>query len=220
MCTDVSTRRYRAAQAMLGMLVLLTLVLGAWQCQRGLSKQALAAAASDAHRQPPAAWSGGALPATGTRLLPQGNWLPANTFVLTPRPRQGRPGVEVITPFRLNDGRTLLVNRGWLADGQPMPASLPKAPTIELAAWPRFITLGPTPPEGMRFQHADPDAYAGWSHDARPVGYAYAVASPGLSVDLPQPYLNAERHFAYMASWWGMTLAGAALWWRFRKEAK
>lgn len=205
---------------MLGGLVLLTLLLGAWQCQRGMAKLALAAAASDAQRQAPAAWSGGALPPVGTRILPKGNWVPEHAFVLAPRSRQGQPGVEVITPYRLNDGETLLVNRGWLAEGRAMPALPSATPTVELAPWPRFITLGPTLPEGNRFQHVDPDAYARWRGGSRPVGYAYAVASPGLIVDLPRPYLNAERHFAYMASWWGMTLAGAALCWRFRKETK
>ncbi|GHD68102.1 SURF1 family protein [Jeongeupia chitinilytica] len=215
--TDVSTRRHSAALLVLGALVLLTLALGIWQCRRGLAKQQLASAVAEARQQPIGTWPAAAVPSPGTRTLLAGHWLPALTFTVTPRPRNGQAGAEVVTPFRLADGRTLLVNRGWQAEGRALPVRLPAAPVVEVADWPRFITLGPTPPEGNRFQHVDAEAYAHWAGSDRPVGYAYAVASDGLVVDIPQPYLNAERHFAYMASWWGMTLAGAALWWRFRK---
>ncbi|AOY00805.1 hypothetical protein BJP62_10360 [Jeongeupia sp. USM3] len=196
---------------------MLTLVLGAWQCRRGLDKLDRAEAAERA--QAVKIWRGGSLPVEGARFRPDGQWLPSLGFSVAPRPRQGRPGAEIVTPFRLRDGRLLLVNRGWLADGHP-PAAVPTAaPMVEMAAWPRFITLGPTPPEGSRFQHVDAGAFASWAHTPKPAGYAYALES-ALAIDIPRPFLNAERHFAYMASWWGMTLAGAILWWRFRKGAR
>ncbi len=50
-----------------------------------------------------------------------GVWRPAEEVLLTPRPRDGTPGHEVLTPLDLGDGRVLLVDRGWVpfADGTP-----------------------------------------------------------------------------------------------------
>lgn len=44
---------------------------------------------------------------------------------LAPRSRNELPGFEVLTPLRLDDGRTLLVNRGWV----PLDDPIPPAPT-------------------------------------------------------------------------------------------
>ncbi|BCL76691.1 hypothetical protein JHS3_24270 [Jeongeupia sp. HS-3] len=120
----------------------------------------------------------------------------------------------------MHNGSLLLINRGWLAAGKALPPLPAVQPTVEMAAWPRFITLGPTPPEANRFQHVDPAAFARWANASLPVAYAYALNADGLIVDVPHAYLNADRHFAYMASWWGMTLAGALLWWRFRRGTR
>ena len=48
------------------------------------------------------------------RLTVSGEWDEGRQFLLDNRTRDGRAGYEVLTPLRLEDGRWLLVNRGWV----------------------------------------------------------------------------------------------------------
>lgn len=49
----------------------------------------------------------------------KGVWQPAHTLLLENRIYKGQVGVEVFTPFRLdNDTMPILVNRGWLATAE------------------------------------------------------------------------------------------------------
>lgn len=63
------------------------------------------------------------LPATAT-----GTYLPDQEVRLSPRSRNDRPGLDVLTPLRLEDGSTLVVNRGWV----PLDDPIPPAPTGEV----------------------------------------------------------------------------------------
>ncbi len=44
-----------------------------------------------------------------------GRWDTERQFLLDNRTRAGRAGYDVLTPLRLDDGRWVLVNRGWIA---------------------------------------------------------------------------------------------------------
>ena len=57
-----------------------------------------------------------------------GHYDPTRHVLLDNRIWNGRAGVHVLTPFRLADGRWLLVNRGWLPLA-PDRRSLPEVPT-------------------------------------------------------------------------------------------
>lgn len=48
------------------------------------------------------------------RVRVEGRWEPRRQFLLDNRTHEGRAGYEVLTPLRLDDGRVLLVNRGWV----------------------------------------------------------------------------------------------------------
>jgi len=43
-----------------------------------------------------------------------GTFLNNKTFSIVPRTYDGKPGAHVITPFAINDGNIVLVNRGWM----------------------------------------------------------------------------------------------------------
>lgn len=49
-------------------------------------------------------------PVTGVAI-----WKPDRQLLLDNKIRNGRPGVHVLTPLQLQDGRLFLVNRGWAA---------------------------------------------------------------------------------------------------------
>ena len=58
-----------------------------------------------------------------TRVRLTGEYLHDQEFILGARTEGGRVGYNVVTPFRLDDGRILLVNRGWVPDDKRDPAS-------------------------------------------------------------------------------------------------
>lgn len=89
--------------------------LGRWQWHRAQYKQQLEAqfVASATQRV--------ALDARATRDLPRyaavavrGTWDTERQFLLDNRSRAGRAGYEVLTPLHLEDGRWLIVDRGWV----------------------------------------------------------------------------------------------------------
>jgi surfeit locus 1 family protein len=95
-------------------LLVLFVSLGRWQWTRAEFKREIVAEFET---------QSGAVAALGsrsTRELPRfaqveitGRWDRERQFLLDNRTRAGRAGYDVLTPMRLNDGRWLLVNRGW-----------------------------------------------------------------------------------------------------------
>ena len=99
-------------------LLVLFISLGRWQWGRAEFKQQLSQEfASNATR----------VIELGTRRTTQlpryaridvaGQWDEARQFLLDNRMRDGQAGYEVLTPLELEDGRWLLVNRGWVPFG-------------------------------------------------------------------------------------------------------
>jgi len=96
--------------------VLLFAQLGRWQWHRAAQKRAVAAAFAAG-----TALDTGALGERSTSALPRyahvrvsGEYDGAHQFLLDNMNYGGRTGYEVLTPLRLQDGRVLLVNRGWI----------------------------------------------------------------------------------------------------------
>ncbi|MFD4960829.1 SURF1 family protein [Microbacterium sp. NPDC058389] len=82
-----------------------------------------------------------AIPAGG-ELDPQDEWHPVtltgeyladDQLLVRNRPHGGTSAFEVLVPFRLDDGRVLLVDRGWVppGDDQPEPDAVPAPPAGE-----------------------------------------------------------------------------------------
>jgi cytochrome oxidase assembly protein ShyY1 len=115
-----------------GLLLPLLIGLGFWQLQRAAEKEQIDRLWTQRQTQSPRA-----LPSAQTasselaylRVELRGEFLPERQLLLDNRMRQGRYGLEVLTPLRLAGSNTLvLVNRGWVA-GDPSRREMPRVAT-------------------------------------------------------------------------------------------
>ena len=112
--------------------------LGMWQVRRHY-EQAEENTRVEAQLASEPAPVGDALGSPDIDLLPvsaTGTFDADEQLQLAPRSRNERPGFEVLTPLRLDDGRALLVNRGWM----PLDSELPAPPTGEVTVVGRLRT--------------------------------------------------------------------------------
>jgi cytochrome oxidase assembly protein ShyY1 len=114
--------------------------LSNWQFTRNQERSAQLALVAENYDAPPVPLSD-LVPADG-ELSPQDEWhpviltgtyLPDEQLLVRNRPHGGTSAFEVLVPFRLHDGRVLLVDRGWVAPGQdqPVPDAIPAPPSGE-----------------------------------------------------------------------------------------
>jgi surfeit locus 1 family protein len=102
-------------------VTLITARLGWWQLDRAAQKQALQATLDARLKAAPltgpdlARATDAAVEQHHRRVVVSGHWLPRHTVRLDNRQMNGRPGFHVLTPLRLDDGRAVLVQRGWQA---------------------------------------------------------------------------------------------------------
>lgn len=94
--------------------------LGFWQLDRLEQRRARNAAIRAATTQPPMRLDSAAALAAGPeslawrRATAQGRFHHAGDMVLRGRSREGRPGVHLVSPLVMADGRVVMVNRGWV----------------------------------------------------------------------------------------------------------
>jgi surfeit locus 1 family protein len=213
-----------AAAAMVGFGL-----LGRWQWHRAEQKrvvqQAFAAGmaagpvAMDA--RPLAAWPRYA------HLELRGQYDGAHQFLLDNISRDGHAGYEVLTPFRLDDGRTVMVNRGWL----PQPGgSRDQLPVLTLEA-PASAVVTITaradelPVSGIASGHAAPTVGIDWPKLTSFPLTAELAAALQQPIEARQLLLDAnqrdgyrrdwqpasasfgpERHLSYAIQWWSLGL--------------
>jgi surfeit locus 1 family protein len=204
--------------------VVLFALLGRWQWHRAEEKRAVnaqfAAGAADfsselGHR--PTA----ELP-NYTQVRVHGRYEAAHQFLLDNMTQAGRAGYQVLTPFRLDDGRLLLVNRGWV----PLPGErrdvlpgLDVTDTSEVNIGGRIDTL---PVAGLALGQAAPSSDPIWPKRTSYPSMTQLSAALGQSLESrqlllapgePQGYLRdwqaatgfpPERHVSYAVQWWGL----------------
>jgi len=203
---------------------LLFLQLGRWQWHRAAEKRAIAAAFTAGSRQsaPLGAASTGALPRYA-RVTVRGVYDAGHQFLLDNMIHHGAAGYEVLTPLRLDDGRILLVNRGWL----PLPQGRRDVlPDLGLAAGDGVALEGrldTLPVAGLASGVVPPGGDASWpKRTSFPTSQQLGTALNSrieaqqllLAADQPQGYardwqpasagLGPERHLSYAIQWWGL----------------
>lgn len=231
----MKTRRRVAAAicALLGIAVLLG--LGTWQILRLEQKEAQIAARQTRLAQEPLE----ALPEAVTAKLADrldfrparlfGQFLPEIEFQLGSQTYGRKVGRHIIVPFRLADGRVLLVNRGWvpedLQDPGTRPESRPKASaavTGLLRAAPLRKPSGFTPENDVagNFWHwLDTQAMlreAGVQAGIAAV-YLQATAAAGEDAEtalprpLPPDVSLRNSHLEYALTWYALALVLAII---------
>jgi surfeit locus 1 family protein len=199
------------------LLLAMLLSLGRWQLNRAAQKRALFdafAAGSDQTLPVEAAVNRYQHVEAHGRYDPEHQVLIDNMISAS-----GRAGYYVVTPFELDGGQWLLVNRGWIPVGDRA-----RLPAIPVAASPRQIRgridrlpqpgihMGQAQPLPIRASfpaRADVEAALGgrrWLGNVevvlldgdQPDGYLREWAAPGF------PPL---RHIAYAVQWFGLALA-------------
>ena len=218
-------------------LVLLALFvsLGRWQWQRGEAKQSLWAGFE--HAAP--AQNPGSRNLDGferfASLRLNGRFDPARQFLLDNRSHAGKPGYEVLTLFIVEDGRRILVNRGWIPfsgyrDRLPdvsLPADAPGTisgrlddlPVAGLASGRAPPRPGDTWPQLTSFPtHAELEAALG-APIARRILLLDPQVTGGYLREWKPPGLGPDRHFAYAIQWWGFAVVLLVLYFglNFRK---
>jgi cytochrome oxidase assembly protein ShyY1 len=200
------------------LLLALFVRLGYWQWDRGEAKQDVWA---EYERNAPAQPLGSrAFDSVDrfARLELTGAFEPAHQFLLDNRSHAGQPGYEVLTLFRLTDGRRVLVDRGWV----PFGGYRDRLPDISMATNVEKITgrIDELPSGGLASGHAAPDASAPWpkvtsfpTHDElagalgenlqKRIVLLDAEVAGGYVREWSPPGMPPSRHFSYAIQWWG-----------------
>jgi surfeit locus 1 family protein len=214
------------ALAMIGLLC----SLGAWQLDRARQKRELHAAFTrqlDASPVELALLSSPDLAAQAWRAASgRGHYGPP-VLLLDNRVRDGQVGYEVLSAFTLEDGRRILVDRGWL----PAPPTRSEVPRVELPtdAMPLHGRLAPAPSTGMvlgdaarpeavgtdvwRLQHVD---FATLNERFRPgflsmLVYLDAGEPAGYDRAWALPAPDDGKHTAYAVQWFAMAAVVAVI---------
>ncbi len=198
--------------------------LGSWQVHRLYWKQALIATIAARADLPPVpfneilseigAYSEGLEAVAYRRVTATGSYDDVQTQRLTIRFHNGTPGAHLVTPLVLTEGRAVLVDRGWIPDGDvtpPPPAD--EAQTVvgivrvpEPANW---ITPENDPARGA-WHWLDLDALArATGYDVAPIVIADAASpSPGAYPIPKPPSPNLpNNHLQYVLTWYGLAVA-------------
>lgn len=237
--TAAEGRRFRpAALPTLAAIVAVAVCIAAgnWQRGRMQAKEALRAQFDAmAAAEPldlvgpagePAAWR-------YRRVRATGEYAAAHQILLDNQVLRGRAGYHAIAPLRLSDGRFVLVDRGWIAQG-PTRADVPAVPpppgTVSVSG---RINLVPGPAAPVA---AEPDRDVVWQRvdraalarllDGEVLPFlieqdAQGAPADGLVRDWPAPDFGIDKHRVYMGQWYAFAALAAGLWvwftWRGRR---
>jgi cytochrome oxidase assembly protein ShyY1 len=189
------------------MLSALCVRLGLWQWHRMEDKNASAAAMERQLTQRPVPLPGS--PKEWTRVIVRGQFLADKQVTVKFMVRNSAPGVDVVTPLLMTDGRTVLIDRGWMPSGNDdeRPTDIPDPPTgvVTVEGWWRPDSGAPRhaikPASG---QVRAISSHGLREHVGRPLVQGYVnqqQPANGLAPE-PKPALRSALNFFYALQWW------------------
>ena len=134
-----------------------------------------------------------------------------DTVIVRYRTREGEAGVDVVVPLVLDDGSSLLVDRGWYATDNrgATTAEVPEPPAgeVEVTGWVRQDATGDSTAVTDRSTRSVSSARIGEALDREVLGGFVDLRSESpepaealLPVELPE--MNNGPHFFYGLQWW------------------
>ncbi len=202
--------------------------LGRWQWHRAAEKRALnadfsagATAFSDLGRRSIDSF------ARYAQLRVHGRYDGMHQFLLDNISHRGQPGYEVLTPLLLDDGRVLIVNRGWL----PLTRSRSELPYVGIDFSAALTVLGRVdllPVAAIALGHAAPAPGPQWPKVTSFPTMQELAAALGAKLEARALLLNANeplgfardwqpeglgpwRHVSYAVQWWGFAALALVL---------
>jgi cytochrome oxidase assembly protein ShyY1 len=140
-----------------------------------------------------------------------GTYAVDDTVIVRYRTRDGAPGVDVVVPFELSDGTSVLVDRGWYATenrgatSEDVPA--PPPGEVEISGWVRQDAVGSSTAVSDHSTRAVSSTEIGPAIDRELVGGFVDLRSESpepadalMPVELP--VLDEGPHFFYGLQWW------------------
>lgn len=198
--------------------------LGTWQLERAGERREEVAAIRSADGQVPLPLpANGVVPALAWQFVTlEGEFVPERQFLLDNRTLEGQPGFVVLTPFRLDDGRMILVDRGWVrAEGRQPAGSIRLPPAAEgLSIVTGRLWLAEA---GLGLGPALAGASSAWPQVTTRVDYAALGDALGhklvpaivrVEADVPwrlrarpvEPAFGPERHLGYALQWYALAI--------------
>ncbi|HEX9648017.1 MAG TPA: SURF1 family protein [Alphaproteobacteria bacterium] len=234
---DRAARRARNPAWLAWPAIALLVGLGSWQLQRAHWKEALIATMEARLAAPPIALperlDAAAVEALGyRRILLRGRFLHSREMLVAPRTYQGRVGAELVTPFETEDGRVVLVDRGWVPDAAMAPARRPESRREGTVAFEGVVRPPPSP---NPFTPANDPAHGAWywidpQAMARAAGIAplpftiAALAGEGgggaLPLARPARIELRNAHLYYALTWYALAVALGVVYLLFRRGAR
>ncbi|MBW3087027.1 putative SURF1-like protein [Austwickia sp. TVS 96-490-7B] len=225
------TRRWIIALTAATAFFVICLFLGCWQWGRHVEKSSIADAVRQHYTAAPVPVDT-VLPPGGTlhqdqlwtRITATGTYQTTAQQFVRNRPQKVTYGFEVVVPLTLADGTSLLIDRGWVRNGENATVlpSVPGPPTgtVTVTGWLRHgeESLGRDLPAGQLASINLSDAAKATGTRLRAAYVVLdteqtgpGVPEPARPAPLLPPDTDIGPHFAYSLQWWGGSIVGFVL---------
>jgi len=204
---------------LVAVVVPLAVTLGFWQLGRAEQKRVLEESRLASYGTLPIDERGLETAADFTRVRLTGHYDATQQFFVDNQARHGVPGYVVVTRFDTVGGRTVLVNRGWIA-APPLREETPSAPPppeevrIEATRWPDVRSSAAASPDTWdetwpkRVQYLDIGRMAAASSATLPVQLRLDDGQAGsLEPIVIGEEMTPARHLGYAVQWFGLATA-------------